>query len=218
MAGGNEDSSIKAILLAANHFDMLKLPRPYPDLMEAPMWDVPPDTINRAFRKLSLCCHPDKSTHPDAPRAFEAIKKAKQCLLSEHERDDYVRDFVRRLKTTWEGNWTSAGGAADSKQRVNNMRDAALRQQSDSVSGAMRERRERAEQLYKRKQRLQQAAQARSYARQQATATQPEEEEDDNDDRAFKNNVGSGEAQSSVAGLSRHGGSSAATRKRPKFL
>ena len=200
---------------ATNHFDMLKLPRPYPDLMEDPVWDVPPDTVNRAFRKLSLCCHPDKSTHPEAPRAFEAIKKAKQCLLNDYERDDYVRDFVRQLKTTWEGNWVSAGGAADSKQRVNTMRDAALREQSESVSDAMREKRERAEQLMKRKQRLQQAAQARSNARQQPSATEPGEDDSD-DDPAFSNK--SDGAPAATAGPVRRGGSSAAPRKRPKFL
>ena len=99
------DRAIALILRAPNHFDMLKLPKPYPDLLEQPMWDCTDDKVNRAFRKLSLCCHPDKSTHPDAPRAFELLKKAKACLNNSLDRDDYCRDFVKELKVHWAGNW-----------------------------------------------------------------------------------------------------------------
>ena len=31
--------------------------------------DAGEEQVNRAFRKQSLYCHPDKSTHADAPRA-----------------------------------------------------------------------------------------------------------------------------------------------------
>ena len=56
-----------------------------------PVWDVSEGQVSKGFRKLSLCCHPDKSSDPEAPTAFEQLKKAKARLLNELDRDDYVR-------------------------------------------------------------------------------------------------------------------------------
>ena len=86
--GGGQTSSsaskkIAAILRAANHFDRLQLPKPYADLAGEPVWDVSEEQVAKSFRKLSLCCHPDKSSDPEAPAAFELLKKAKACLLNE---------------------------------------------------------------------------------------------------------------------------------------
>ena len=90
--------AIRRILRAANHFDALQLKRPHADLMEQPVWEVTIEQVHKAFRKLSLCCHPDKSTHPDAPRTFELLKKAKAVLSNELDRDDYLLNFVKQQK------------------------------------------------------------------------------------------------------------------------
>jgi len=99
------ERSVVLILRATNYFDLLKLPKPYNDLLEQPVWGCTDDQVHRAFRKLSLCCHPDKSTHTDAPRAFELIKRAKACLTSPLDRDEYLREFLKQQKVNWAGNW-----------------------------------------------------------------------------------------------------------------
>ena len=86
--GGGQTSTssskkISGILRAANHFDTLQLPKPYADLAGEPVWDVSEEQVSKGFRKLSLCCHPDKSSDPEAPTAFEQLKKAKACVLNE---------------------------------------------------------------------------------------------------------------------------------------
>ena len=172
----DHDKRIKQILRAANHFDMLRLPRPTSDLLDQPVWDLGADDVHRAFRKLSLCCHPDKSTHPDAPRAFEALKKAKQCLSDELTRQDYLLEFVKQQKTSWEGNWASHSTVNEEKQRVSSMRDEAQRAEADSVVDAMRERREKAEAAARKKQRIEAAQQRRR------TVEAAEEDDDDDDE------------------------------------
>ena len=217
MASSSSAPGIRAILRASNHFDMLQLPKPHADLLEQPVWDVAPDAVHRAFRKLSLCCHPDKSTHPDAPRAFEALKRAKACLSSELERDDYLLTFVRQLKTSWEGSWASADSAVESRQRVTTMRDAALREQGESVADAMRERHERIEEAARRKQRLQQAARARANARRPA-ADAADDDDDDDDDGAGAAAAGGGAGAAGRGATSSGAGLAPGPRKRPKFL
>ena len=86
--GGGQTSNssskkISGILRAVNHFDTLQLPKPYADLAGEPVWNVSEEQVAKGFRKLSLCCHPDKSSDPEAPTAFEQLKKAKACLLNE---------------------------------------------------------------------------------------------------------------------------------------
>lgn len=128
MSSSTADRVIRQILRGGNHFDVLKLAKPYPDLLGEPIWEAGEEQVNRAFRKQSLYCHPDKSKHPDAPRAFEVLKKAKACLLHELDRDAYVRNYVREQKTRWEGNWTSAQDSTGSRERASHMRaDAQVR-------------------------------------------------------------------------------------------
>ena len=86
--GGGQTSNssskkISGILRAVNHFDTLQLPKPYADLAGEPVWNVSEEQVAKGFRKLSLCCHPDKSSDPEAPTAFEQLRKAKACLLNE---------------------------------------------------------------------------------------------------------------------------------------
>ena len=202
------DDQIKRILRAANHFDMLRLTRPHADLMDQPVWEVSPDEVHRAFRRLSLCCHPDKSSHPDAPRAFEALKKAKACLAAPLDRDDYLLEFIRNQKTSWEGNWSSAGVASESRQRATSMREEARRAETEVVVDAMRERRERAEAAARKKQRVQAAQQRRRPAEPPDGA----ELDDDDDDDASAAPV-----HARPGGVGARPGIAAA-RKRPKFM
>lgn len=152
--------NISALLRASNYFDLLKLQRPYEDLMGDPLWDVTADQVSRAYRKLSLCCHPDKSDHPDAPRAFELLKKAKKTLTDPLEMDDYLRNFLKECATQWQGNWvTASSSAGGGRERVASMRREAQLEQEDSVRDAMRERHERASAAARRAERIR-AAQA----------------------------------------------------------
>jgi len=137
--------AIRSILRAANHFEALDLAKPYADLVGEAAWDPTADDVNRAFRKRSLHCHPDKSQHPDAPRAFELLKKAKACLSSDLERDGYVREHVREMQMQWEGSWKSEAEAAQARERVSNARGSSQQQNADSVAEAMKKRREKAE-------------------------------------------------------------------------
>lgn len=201
-------ASIRHILRASNHFDVLQLARPYADLMNQPVWPVSAETVNRVFRKLSLCCHPDKSSHPDAPRAFEILKKAKACLMNPLDRDDYLIHFVKEQKTHWEGSWTTAEAGMESKQRTSTMRDEAQREHGDSIIDAMRQRRERAEDAARRKQRI---ASAQARKEEACRAAEVAVDDDDDDDvRAAPRDGSSGT----------HGRGSVVTapRKRPKFL
>ena len=212
------DAEIKRLLRASNHFDMLRLRRPHADLMDQPVWEVSGDEVHRAFRKLSLCCHPDKSSHPDAPRAFEELKKAKACLSDALTREDYLIEFIKRQKTSWEGNWTSAESAGESKQRVSSMREEAQRTEADNVVDAMRERREKAEAAERKRQRVQAAQQRRKAAdaSQSHTTSGGALDDDDSDDDA-KPPGGGSRVGSSSSGAARPAGGPAA-RKRPKFL
>ena len=216
-----EENAIRRILLASNHFDMLRLPRPHGDVMDKPVWDVTSDAVHRAFRKASLVCHPDKSSHPDAPRAFEALKRAKRCLSEPLDRDDYLLNFIRQQKVRWEGNWTSVEVSNESKQRMALMREEAQRADADSVAEAMRERRERAEAAARKHDRQQLHAAQRRHRRaaERSEAAQEEEDEDEDEDDSNKPPAishGHGKAGSSIRRAA--GGVGGGARKRPKFL
>ena len=209
----SNDATIRAILRASNHFDALKLPRPHADLMDQPIWDVAETEINRAYRRLSLACHPDKSTHIDAPRAWETLKRAKACLLSPLDRDDYLLSFVKQQKVAWEGNWASTESAAEAKQRTASMRDAAKNEQGESVADAMRERREKALAAARKKERIQ-VARARVAARHADSAG--EDDDDGDEETAGGQRLRDHDRPSGVASIgSKPGG---APRKRPRFL
>ena len=220
MASDKEERTIRVILRAASHFDALQLARPHADLLENPVWDVSDEQVSRAFRRLSLHCHPDKSQHPDAPRAFELLKKAKACLLDPHTREDYLIDYVKRAKTSWEGNWGLSGEAASVRQRTTSMRDQAREQQSEDVIDAMRERRERAEQAARKKERVQKAR-----ARQRERDERPLGDEDNSDDEMLRG-AGGGPPATGASGSGRDMGSGKAApsavarapKKRPKFM
>jgi DnaJ-class molecular chaperone len=62
------------------------------------------DEISKAYRKLARFCHPDKvgsMSEQDAARAekaYEALRKAKECLSKDDTRGPYVREHCQFLK------------------------------------------------------------------------------------------------------------------------
>ncbi|KAL3902293.1 MAG: hypothetical protein SGPRY_012125 [Prymnesium sp.] len=214
-----QEKKISRILQASNHFEMLQLPRPQADLLDQPVWQaarliaLPSAQVNRAYRKLSLCCHPDKSSHPDAPRAFEALKKAKACLTNSLDREDYLREFVKKAKVAWEGSWNKADSVFAEKDRVSKMREDAQMMQGESIADAMRERRERAEAMAE-KARRRKEAQARGEARSrevEKTTTARYDATDDDDEVPMPK-------MHQQARASNNRANGAVQRKRPKFL
>eukprot|EP00967_Tisochrysis_lutea_P152549 scaffold299200_cov27-Tisochrysis_lutea.AAC.1 len=144
-SGSSDNSTIRSILRAGDYFQVLDLPKPYVSLSGDAVWDCGSEAVNRAFRKRSLHCHPDKSRHPDAPRAFDTLKKAKACLLNEMQRDGYVREHVREQQLRWEGSWKSEAEAAQAKAHSSEVRANVQQHHADNVAEAMRKRREKAE-------------------------------------------------------------------------
>ncbi|KAK0938680.1 DnaJ sub C member 8 [Friedmanniomyces endolithicus] len=93
-----QDSEIARILAAfrANAYDVLDLQPGVPD-----------EDIKRTYRKISLLIHPDKSSNPRAPDAFDRLALAHQILLDEKKRailDEAIADarmlLMRDLKLT----------------------------------------------------------------------------------------------------------------------
>ncbi|GAB7352469.1 hypothetical protein MBLNU459_g2877t1 [Dothideomycetes sp. NU459] len=68
---------------------------------------VPDSDIKKCYRMKSLLIHPDKTTNPSAPDAFDRLKKAQTQLLDEKERaklDESIADarmlLMRERKLT----------------------------------------------------------------------------------------------------------------------
>lgn len=68
---------------------------------------MPESDIKLTYRKKSLLIHPDKTTNPSAPAAFDALKKAQTSLMDEKERarlDECIADarmlLMRERKLT----------------------------------------------------------------------------------------------------------------------
>ena len=47
--------------------------------------------INRAYKKLALCFHPDKFHHPQAEEVFKRINRAKTQLLGSESEKQYLK-------------------------------------------------------------------------------------------------------------------------------
>jgi DnaJ family protein C protein 8 len=61
---------------------------------------VPESDIKMQYRKKSLLIHPDKTSNPAAPDAFDRLKKAQLALLDEKQRaylDECIADARRLL-------------------------------------------------------------------------------------------------------------------------
>ncbi|KAF2482974.1 DnaJ domain-containing protein [Neohortaea acidophila] len=94
----DKDSEIERILKAfrANAYDVLDLQPGVPD-----------EDIKKVYRKKSLLIHPDKSSNPKAPDAFDRLAIAYQTLLEEKKRanlDEAIADarmlLIRERKLT----------------------------------------------------------------------------------------------------------------------
>lgn len=55
---------------------------------------VPDEDIKRTYRKKSLLIHPDKSSNPNAPDAFDRLAAAYQALLDEKKRSILDADIA----------------------------------------------------------------------------------------------------------------------------
>lgn len=56
---------------------------------------VPDSDIKNTYRKKSLLIHPDKTKNPNAPEAFDRLKKAESALMDEKQRkhlDECISD------------------------------------------------------------------------------------------------------------------------------
>ncbi len=61
---------------------------------------VPESDIKIVYRKKSLLIHPDKTKNPQAPEAFDRLKKAQTVLLEEKQRqhlDECIADARQLL-------------------------------------------------------------------------------------------------------------------------
>lgn len=68
---------------------------------------VPESDIKKIFRAKSLLIHPDKTTNPRAPDAFDRLKKAQEELMDEKKRerlDEAIADA--RMLLMRENKWT----------------------------------------------------------------------------------------------------------------
>ncbi|KAI1377730.1 DnaJ domain-containing protein [Hypoxylon crocopeplum] len=68
---------------------------------------VPESDIKMAYRKKSLLIHPDKTKNPQAPEAFDRLKKAQTELMDEKHRerlDEAIADA--RMLLIRENKWT----------------------------------------------------------------------------------------------------------------
>ena len=68
---------------------------------------VPESDIKKCYRAKSLLIHPDKTTNPLAPDAFDRLKKAQTELMDEKHRerlDEAIADA--RMLLIRENNWT----------------------------------------------------------------------------------------------------------------
>jgi len=68
---------------------------------------VPDSDIKITYRKKSLLIHPDKTKNPQAPEAFDRLKKAESALMDEKQRthlDECISDarqlLIRQKKIT----------------------------------------------------------------------------------------------------------------------
>ena len=73
---------------------------------------VPDSDIKITYRKKSLLIHPDKTSNPRAPDAFDRLKKAQTELMEEKTRerlDEAIADarmlLIREKKTTVDDEW-----------------------------------------------------------------------------------------------------------------
>ncbi|KAF2030168.1 DnaJ-domain-containing protein [Setomelanomma holmii] len=108
---------------------------------------VPESDIKKTYRTKSLLIHPDKTTNPNAPDAFDRLKKAQTVLLDEKLRaslDEDIADarmlLMRELKLTADDEETRGEEFAKKwrQKTIEVIRENELRKQRQ-LKAAMRE-------------------------------------------------------------------------------
>lgn len=119
----------------ADYFGMLELERPSVDALGRPTWNVPPETIARAYRKASILVHPDKiatslvqagiergAEHDrlcgQAREAFDALRQGRVALEDPGSLEQLLKASVARAKEDRE---REACGLATVEERVLHM-------------------------------------------------------------------------------------------------
>ncbi|KAF2743125.1 hypothetical protein M011DRAFT_481082 [Sporormia fimetaria CBS 119925] len=151
----DKDAEIERILNAfrANAYEVL-------DLQPG----VPESDIKKVYRTKSLLIHPDKTSNPRAPDAFDRLKKAQTVLLEEKEReklDEAIADArmltMRDMKLTrddeavkgeefaaaWKEKvkWVLMENAKERERRMKaQMREEGRQQRKDDEEAAERKR------------------------------------------------------------------------------
>jgi len=120
---------VSEILSSDNHFDTLKLRKPTRDALDRPKWDVTADELQRAFRKRTICCHPDKVTedHEKREKAYDKIRDAREVLEDQAKRDLYIKRYLVIVEREQRNSWTPGAGdlADETKQGQEKRQEAA---------------------------------------------------------------------------------------------
>ncbi|CAM9016916.1 unnamed protein product [Wickerhamomyces anomalus] len=75
--------------------------------------------IKKQYRAKSLLIHPDKTTNPDAPKAFNILKKAESNLQDQ--------DFKSHIDEIYDS--TASSSTNDTKQRYESFKDILIQQE-----------------------------------------------------------------------------------------
>lgn len=75
--------------------------------------------IKKQYRTKSLLIHPDKTTNPDAPKAFNILKKAESNLQDQ--------DFKSHIDEIYDS--TASSSTNDTKQRYESFKDILIQQE-----------------------------------------------------------------------------------------
>lgn len=85
--------------MARDYYEILGVPR-----------DADPDRIKKAYRKLAMRYHPDRSEEPDAEERFKEVTEAYEVLRDEKKRRVYDRYGAAGLKRGVAGSGREFGG------------------------------------------------------------------------------------------------------------
>jgi DnaJ family protein C protein 8 len=140
---------VARVLSTKTYFDVLQLPVPTWDALGRPSWPHA-DKVGAAFRRLSFALHPDRTSHDDAPRAFQILKRAKTTLDEPIERERYVKRYVEeKLSMPQNSTWAATGSASDRVRaqlehdaRVKELRKEEARERNEEVLEQVRRRRQ----------------------------------------------------------------------------
>lgn len=142
------DHEVQRVLSANSLFAVLELEPPTWDAIGRPSWPLA-DKVAPAFRRLSFQLHPDRTSHPNAPRAFQILKRAKEVLHDPLEREKYVLRYVADQRSLPQNSvWAGQGSASDRvraqvehNQEVKELRKADALERQNLILEQTRQRR-----------------------------------------------------------------------------